>query len=439
MEAYHLDSTDTLEVSRHIETLLADHALEDVTDLYDPKQPRPGVFYARLFVVYQKNKSRLITDYTPVNPYLHVPKFKMDTVRILREIVSSRTFQFGASIDIKNAFPHIATREQDREALLILGPGNRVYRPLAATFGLAPIPLLWTKDSPSAPFLASPAHEGLTWHPPVEQGPVVILHQRWDQFRRDPPAHSTAPDLLLSFASVSGVYNQLPQDHSCGAPPHSLGSHLGSPQGHSLPYSRLPLLSAQQGQARAIRKDSIRLWQMASILSTLQSAHNALSYSQLQALPLLQAYNCILSQRHNLFQGSWNRPSWIQKLVLTPVGFLKFNWYAVVKAAATTVKSGARVWPPVYLREAKNELRVTRRDSDARLAQEDAPAFLAPLLDGTSNILCFLENREPAVTEVIQLAREIPPHKRLLVEWDNVDMRIKEQYYNNFRVWANIA
>ncbi|KAJ3335571.1 hypothetical protein HDU93_005030, partial [Gonapodya sp. JEL0774] len=75
--------------------------------------------------------------------------------------------------------------------------------------------------------------------------------------------------------------------------------------------------------------------------------------------------------------------SWIQKLVLTPAGFPEFNGYALVKAAATTVptrsgpgqepsvtrwkskfvafrhyvKSGARVWPPVHLREDKDELR----------------------------------------------------------------------------------
>ncbi|KAJ3336780.1 hypothetical protein HDU93_002173 [Gonapodya sp. JEL0774] len=90
------------------------HALKDVMDLYDPKCLAPGVFYTCLFVVYQKKKIQLITEYT----------------------------LFGASIDIKNTFLHMATRK----APLILAPGNQIHHSLEATCGLAPVPLLWTKE-----------------------------------------------------------------------------------------------------------------------------------------------------------------------------------------------------------------------------------------------------------------------------------------------------
>jgi hypothetical protein len=130
--------------------LLKDNALTDVTDSYDPKHPTRGVHFACLFLVHQKNKHRLITDYTPVNPFLHVPSFHMDTVNILREIVATRKFQYGACLDVKNAFPHLAVREEDKELLLILGPGKRVYKPECAFFGLAPVPLIWTKVQSTA-------------------------------------------------------------------------------------------------------------------------------------------------------------------------------------------------------------------------------------------------------------------------------------------------
>ncbi|KAJ3318090.1 hypothetical protein HDU93_003936, partial [Gonapodya sp. JEL0774] len=75
----------------------------------------------------------------------------------------------------------------------------------------------------------------------------------------------------------------------------------------TLPLTPARLRSLRHRVKQAIRKDSIPLWQAASILGTLQSTHDTLSYAQLQALPLLQAYNRILLQRHNSFQGSWNR------------------------------------------------------------------------------------------------------------------------------------
>lgn len=119
--------------------------MTDVTDSYDPRHPPLGVHFACLFLVHQKNKHRLITDHTPVNPFLNVPSFHMDTVRVIREIVATRRFQYGACLDVKNAFPHLAVREEDKELLLILGPGRRVYKPKCAFFGLAPVPLIWTK------------------------------------------------------------------------------------------------------------------------------------------------------------------------------------------------------------------------------------------------------------------------------------------------------
>ncbi|KAJ3330073.1 hypothetical protein HDU93_000644 [Gonapodya sp. JEL0774] len=78
-----------------------------------------------------------------------------------------------------------------------------------------------------------------------------------------------------------------------------------------------------------------------------------------------------------------------------------------------------------------------RTDSDARQLQDEALVFLAPMLDGASDILSFMEEHEAQVTHMIQLASDIPPHEKLLAEWETLDERVKEASYLDFRVWAN--
>ena len=148
MFPYKLDPEDEAEVCRQLDQQVQDSALEDVSDLFQPSIPSTGIYYAPLFIVHQKNgKKRLITDYTDINQFLKDISFKMETTRTVRQLVATRKFQFGAGLDITNAFPHFGTRREDRNLLLLLGPNNKVYRPSCAFFGLKPIPRLWTKVS----------------------------------------------------------------------------------------------------------------------------------------------------------------------------------------------------------------------------------------------------------------------------------------------------
>lgn len=144
-QAYRLDQSDDQELRSQLAEKCKEQALIDVTGLFDPKKPEKGVYYARLFLVHQKGKARLITDSTPINQFLESPSFRMDTVKTLKEIVSSGKFRFGGSMDIKSAFTHLGIKTEDENLLLWLGPDEKVYLPLAAFFGLRPIPLLWTK------------------------------------------------------------------------------------------------------------------------------------------------------------------------------------------------------------------------------------------------------------------------------------------------------
>ncbi|KAJ3330915.1 hypothetical protein HDU93_010032 [Gonapodya sp. JEL0774] len=65
--------------------------------------------------------------------------------------------------------------------------------------------------------------------------------------------------------------------------------------------------------------------------------------------------------------------------------------------------------------------KLMRADSDAWQLQDEALVFLAPMLDGASDILSFMEEQEAQVTHMIQLASDIPPHKKLLAEWETLD------------------
>ncbi|KAJ3329739.1 hypothetical protein HDU93_000807 [Gonapodya sp. JEL0774] len=78
-----------------------------------------------------------------------------------------------------------------------------------------------------------------------------------------------------------------------------------------------------------------------------------------------------------------------------------------------------------------------RADSDARQLQDEALVFLAPMLDGASDIPSFMEEHEAQITHMIQLASNIPPHEKLLAEWETLDKRVKEASYLDFHVWAN--
>lgn len=145
MSPYILDPSDSLEAIRQCQDLLSQGMYTDVTDKYNPRIPRRGVYYACVFIVHQKNKARMITDHTEINHFLSPPSFKMDTPKVIRQFLVGRHFRFGACLDVKTAFPHLWIHPKHRELLLVLTPTGRVLSPNAPLFGLSTIPYLWTK------------------------------------------------------------------------------------------------------------------------------------------------------------------------------------------------------------------------------------------------------------------------------------------------------
>ncbi|KAK3101176.1 hypothetical protein FSP39_001539 [Pinctada imbricata] len=125
-------------IFEEIEDLLKKSAIEIV-----PKHQIGQGFYSTFFVVPKKDGGlRPILNLRPLNRHLHVPHFKMET---LRTIISALEIgDWVASIDLKDAYLHIAIYPQDRKYLRFC-VGNQHYQFRSMPFGLATAPRVFTK------------------------------------------------------------------------------------------------------------------------------------------------------------------------------------------------------------------------------------------------------------------------------------------------------
>ena len=115
MSPYKLEARDVDIILQQMHQHCLNRAVEDVLALFSPQRPQPGVYFAPVFVVHQNGKPRVITDYTDVNVFLPDHPFGMEAPKTIKQLLRIGCFKFGASVDIKNAFPHFLTRSEDQK------------------------------------------------------------------------------------------------------------------------------------------------------------------------------------------------------------------------------------------------------------------------------------------------------------------------------------
>ena len=103
--------------------------------------PSPG-FYGRLFCVPKASGGwRPVLDLSALNQFLQVMPFRMETASSIREAV--RPGDWGASLDLTDAYFHIPIAKSDRKWLRFVWEG-RVFQFRVLPFGLSLAPWLFT-------------------------------------------------------------------------------------------------------------------------------------------------------------------------------------------------------------------------------------------------------------------------------------------------------
>ena len=117
-------------------------------------------FYNRLFLVPKpNNKWRPILDFSHLNQFLKVEKFKMETPETIR--TSLLQGEWVTSVDFKDAYFHIPIQEQSRNYLRFQVQ-DRTYQFKALPFGLSTAPMEFTVVTKEVKLMA--IHKGIRIH-----------------------------------------------------------------------------------------------------------------------------------------------------------------------------------------------------------------------------------------------------------------------------------
>ena len=121
---------------QEVEAMLAKGALEIALD------PGPG-FYSRLFLVEKASGAwRPVIDLSHLNEFVHLTRFKMETVASV--VLSVREGDFLASLDLKDAYFQIPIHPSSRKLLRFTSEGT-VYQFRTLCFGLSTAPQVFTR------------------------------------------------------------------------------------------------------------------------------------------------------------------------------------------------------------------------------------------------------------------------------------------------------
>ena len=121
---------------QEVEVVLAKGGLEIARD------PGP-VFYSRLFLVEKASGGwRSVIDLSHLNEFVHLTRFKMETVASV--LLSVREGDFLASLDLKDAYFQIPSHPSSRKLLRFTSEGT-VYQFRALCFGLSTAPQVFTR------------------------------------------------------------------------------------------------------------------------------------------------------------------------------------------------------------------------------------------------------------------------------------------------------
>ena len=101
-------------------------------------------FYSRLFLVPKKRGWRPVINLVPLNDFLYVTKFRMETTASVIHIL--RRVDFMVSIDLQDAYFQIPVHQSARRYLRFCLRG-KVFQFKALYFGLATAPQVFKKVS----------------------------------------------------------------------------------------------------------------------------------------------------------------------------------------------------------------------------------------------------------------------------------------------------
>ena len=105
--------------------------------------PRPDQFVSQIFLVSKKDGGqRPVVNLKPLNQFMAKFKFKMESVRILKDLI--RRNDWMISIDLKDAYLSVPIRERDRKYLRFTW-GDNMYEFQCLPFGLSTAPRVFTK------------------------------------------------------------------------------------------------------------------------------------------------------------------------------------------------------------------------------------------------------------------------------------------------------
>ena len=130
------DSLHQSLIRKEIETLVEKQAVERVERIHSPG------FYSRIFLVPKKNKSwRPVVDLSPLNKYIRLDKFRMETLSTIRGAV--KVNDWAVSLDLSDAYLHVPIHPASRKFLRFAFEG-KVYQFKALPFGISTAPRVFT-------------------------------------------------------------------------------------------------------------------------------------------------------------------------------------------------------------------------------------------------------------------------------------------------------
>jgi hypothetical protein len=155
-----------------VTSLVSKAAVEEV-----PQEEAYQGWYGHYFLVKKKSGGlRPILNLKPLNKLLQVEKFKMETLKSV--ILATQPGEWVASVDLKDAYFHVAIRESHRKYLRFALQG-KCYQYRVLPFGLSSSPRVFTKVL--APVMAALRTEGVHIHPYLDD--ILIRAQSPTELR----------------------------------------------------------------------------------------------------------------------------------------------------------------------------------------------------------------------------------------------------------------